>query len=138
MSQRTQVSTKKASRKVNSSPIAKTIATTPTVKTPETVTPLGDAIRNSGCYGDMLVDNIEGLAYYQQAKSVISEMFITSMTVNVRGEMSDEYKQFHIDLHRSIQDLFDAIHKEYREGLREKGLKTLRDAGITLDTENYA
>lgn len=89
-------------------------------ETYDLIAPLGQAIRQISCYGEMLVENIEGLTYYQKAKELISELFLNSVTFNTRGEMSDEYKNLHLELHHGIQSLLDAIHKEYCESIRER------------------
>lgn len=114
-------------------------ATTPTPTTKESFTPLGDAIRQSGEYGEMLVENIEGLTYYQKAKTLISELFFNSMAINTPGEMSDEYKQLHLELHSGIQGLLDSIHREYVNGIREKNTRIYEEiVAMKLTTENVA
>lgn len=132
-------STKKASRKVSGSPVAKKAVTpVPVPPVPETFTPLGDAIRKSGPYGEMLVDGIEGLAYYQKAKRHISDLFINYMAFNDEGEMSEEYKHLHVALHTSIQALLDNIHREYVYGIREKGMREYEEILSKINTENFA
>ena len=127
-------SIKKANRSINNGKTQSTKATiAPTPKVPDTFTPLGDAIRKSSAYGELLVDGIEGLDYYQKAKSHISDLFINYM-VNDEGEMSEEYKQLHVGLHTCIQALLDDIHREYVYGFRQGNAKIYE----SLETENFA
>jgi len=112
---------------------------TKVVPVKESLTPLGDAIRLSSPFGEMLVDNLEGLTYYQKAKRIVSELFINGMTNKEMGELTDEYRELYTGLHTCIQEVFDCVHREYTLGLQEKNRIAYEQImGKSLETENFA
>lgn len=131
------IATAKTSRKVKTTKVEAIKSPAMTIK--ESLTPLGDAIRLASPFGEMLVDNLEGLTYYQKAKRIVSELFINGMTNKEMGELTDEYRELYMGLHTCIQEVFDCVHREYILGLHEKNRIVCEQLmGQSLETENFA